>query len=91
MSKEKTQKYIVTQLGVCLKGTQEEELHARVELTETKAAALIGKVRLLEDYESDNKDADKLADMTAKLKAMTAERDELAKAVDAMTPKPTKK
>lgn len=102
MSNEKTKNYIVIKRGVCLKGIIEEELNAKVDLTETKAGAMVGKVRLLEDYEADAKPDAELAKTREALKAerdeggklgralaaMTKERDELAKALEAMTPAP---
>lgn len=49
MAKEKTKKYIITQRGVCLKGTNLEEVGSTVSLTEAKATSLVGKVRLASD------------------------------------------
>lgn len=95
MTKVKTQKYKIIRAGVCLKGTHEEKLGEVVDLTKEKALSMIGKVQLLEDYEAANKssgDLFKALEATTKeLKAMTAERDELAKALESMTATPVSK
>lgn len=92
---EKTKQYIVIREGVCLKGTKAEKMHARVNLTDAKALAMIGKVRLLEEYEADNRsDNDlkaELAKLTKKVESLTAERDELANAVEQLSKAPPKK
>lgn len=51
-------KYIIIKGGVCLKGTTVTPVGEKVDLTAEKAKALIGKVRLLDEYEAENKPND---------------------------------
>ena len=73
-TKPKTKNYIITKFGVCLKGTEETPVGEKVMLTDDKAASLIGKVRLLKDYE-DEQNADK--NLIAENKKLAKENAEL--------------
>lgn len=83
MSKAKTNKYIVTKMGVCLKGIVEEEVGAKVSLTDEKAAGMVGKVRLLKDYENDSRAENELAEANAKIKELTKQVEDLTAALSA--------
>ena len=84
MANEKTNKYIVIKRGVCLKGIIETDLDSIVELTDKKAAGMVGKVRLLKDYEYDNKGSADLKKEVAKLnKANQAGSDQVEELVEA--------
>ena len=73
--------------GCCLKGIIEEEVGAKVDLTDDKAASMSGKVRLLKDYEKVGKTEQELIKENAKLSKQVAE---LTEQLDEAT-KPDKK
>lgn len=79
----KTKKYVVVMKGCCLKGITEEEVGTKVNLTDEKAQAMSGKVKLLKDYELTGKDEQELIKENAKLlkqvKELTEQLDEATK------------
>lgn len=83
----KTKKYVVVMKGCCLKGITEEEVGAKVDLTDDKAQAMSGKVQLLKDYEITGKTEQELIQENAKLIKQVAE---LTESLDEAT-KPNKK
>ncbi len=73
MSK-KAKEYMVTMPGVCLKGTTETKKGTKVMLSDKKAEALVGKVRLMDEYNAElNGDAELTkanAELTEKLELL---------------------
>lgn len=67
----------------CLKGITEEEIGAKVSLTDEKAASMVGKVRLLKDYEDQSKSEQELikenANLTKQVAELTAQLDDATK------------
>ena len=82
MASTKTKKYIVIKRGVCLKGTTETEIDTKVDLTDEKAAGMVGKVRLLKDYEAESKGT---ADLKKEVASLTKANAALTKQVEEMT------
>lgn len=88
MSKAKTQKYIIIGSGVCLKGITETAKGETVELTDAKAAALVGKVVLAKGYDADQKTDKELLAENAKLKKQNDQlTEQLTKLTESMTAK----
>lgn len=75
--------YVVIMPGTCLKGIEEEEVGAKVKLTDKKAKAMSGKVQLLKDYELVGKTEQELlkenANLLKQVEKLTAELDEATK------------
>ena len=59
--------YIVIKKGCCIKTGQEEEIGAKVKLSDEKAAGLVNKVELLKDYQLAGKTEQELIKENAKL------------------------
>ena len=62
-----TKDYIVTKKGCCLKGIKEEEVGAKVKLTDEKAKAMSGKVELMKGYQKSGPSEQELIKANAKL------------------------
>ena len=78
----KTKMYIVVKSNCCLKGIKEEEIGAKVKLTDEKAASMAGKVRLLEEHEAQGKTEQELTKENVQLKKQV---EELAAQVEDLT------
>lgn len=71
--------YIVTKKGCCIKTGQEEEIGAKVKLSDEKAAGLVNKVELLKDYQLAGKTEQELIKENAKLSKRVKQLESLGK------------
>ena len=65
--------YIVIMKGCCLKGIKEEEVGAKVRLSDEKAVSMSGKVQLLKEHELSSKSEQELIKENKSLAKQVAE------------------